>query len=98
MPRVETMRFKKESVTMKKMMTILFISLGMVSLLACGDGDVAVSDLSNMQGALEESGQSDDSAVSPDCMDECAAKGESEEDCEQWCSDGFDADKETWRS
>ena len=90
------MRFKKENVTMKKMMTTLFVLLGMVSLVACGDGDLDLSDLSSMQGALEESNQSDDSVVSPDCMDECVAKGESEEDCVQWCSDPSDADKETW--
>ena len=68
-----------------KLMTTVFLSLGLLVLSACGAQGVGLTDPSILQGALE-SGTEATGEVDEDCLVECIDKGESEDDCTQWCS------------
>ena len=65
--------------------TTVFLALGVLVLSACGAEGVGITDPSNVQGALEADSEGSE-AVGFDCLEQCIDKGESEEDCVDWCS------------
>jgi hypothetical protein len=81
-----------------KLMTTVFLTLGVLALSACGADQIGVSDTSNQQGALEAGADEAVGTVEVDeeCLAECVEKGENEEDCIGWCSDDKDDETAEW--
>ena len=72
----------------RKLTMYLSLSFCVFALSACGADAVGVTDTQSMQGALEEGAE--EALVDAECLAACIDKGESEEDCNLWCSDDKD--------
>ena len=70
---------------LRKLMMSLSLVCGALALSACGSDVVGITDSPSSQGALEEG--ADTLEVDADCLEQCIDKGETEDDCNVWCSE-----------